>query len=182
MKITRGKLTEMIAEEVRARLFESDLEEKGSKKSKKPSTAAADEEPTDQKPPADGGGVEPIASTPPLDGGLNDQEDEDGDGEDADGDGMPDSGTVDPTDGEGEDDEEAIDSDGTGGKEPSGAVNDELSGKTVQAITIEPKSQVLPGSKEIVLAFNETTDPLRILITQTGQVKFFWRGQLHDIP
>jgi hypothetical protein len=179
MKITRGKLTEMIEQEVRARIFE--LSEKGSKKSKKPDVAAADSEPTKSKLPADGGGVEPIASAPPIDGGLNDTGEQDMD-TDADDDGLPDPGSVDPTDGEGEDDEEAIDADGDGGEEPSGAVNDETSGKTVQAITIEPRSKVLPGAKEVVIAFNESTDALRILVTPTGEVKFFWRGQLHDIP
>jgi hypothetical protein len=182
MKITRRKLAEMIEHEVRAHLsavLEADDDKKGGKKSKKPTTAAADNEPTQPNAPADGGGVEPIASSPPIDGGMNDQE---GESEDADGDGMPDPSSVDPTDGEGEDDADAIDPEGDGGEEPSGAVNDELSGKTVQAITIEPKSKVLPGAKEVVITFNESTDALRILVTSTGTVKFFWRGQLHDIP
>jgi len=179
MKITRRKLAEMIEHEVRAHLsavLEAGDEKKGDKKSKKPSTMAADNEPTQPNAP-DGGGTEPIASAPPIDGGLKDQE-----GESEDADGMPDPSSVDPTDGEGEDDADAIDPEGDGGEEPSGAVNDELSGKTVQAITIEPKSKVLPGAKEIVIAFNESTDALRILVTSTGTVKFFWRGQLHDIP
>lgn len=170
MKITRSKLVEMIEQEVRAALVEAG----GKKKSTKPTTAAADDEPTDAKPPVDGGGVEPIGSAPPVDGGLNDQEpDEDEEGQEP---------PPDPTDGEGPDDEEALDPDGDGGEDASGAVNDELSGKTVQAITVEPKSKVLPGAKEVVLTFNESTDALRILVTSTGQVKFFWRGQLHDIP
>ncbi len=176
MKITRRRLSEIIEQEVRARLIEKgDKPKKQGKKKEpapeKPETAAADSE-VDIQPQPGGGGPDPIASAPPIDGGMNDQ----------DGDGMPDPGSVDPTDGEGEDDEEALDADGNAGEDPSGAVNNEVSGKTIQAVTIEPKSQVLPGAKEIVLAFNESTDPLRILVTQTGQVKFFWRGQLHDLP
>lgn len=181
MKITRRKLAEMIEHEVRAHLsvvLESGDEKKADKKSKKPTTAAADKEPTEPNAPTDGGGVEPIMNAPPIDGGMNDQEG----GEDADGDGMPDADSVDPTDGEGEDDADAIDPEGDGGEEPSGVVNNEVSGKTVQAITIEPKSKVLPGAKEIVFSFNESTDALRVLVTSTGTVKFFWRGQLHDIP
>jgi hypothetical protein len=181
MKITRRKLAEMIEQEVRAH-----LSEKGpSKKTKKPSTAAADNEPTEPNEPADGGGVEPIASAPPIDGGMNDQE-----GEDADGDGAPDEPeTPDPTDGQGPDDAEAIDADGEGGAEPSGAVNQELSGKTVQAITIEPESMNLPGAKEVVISFAETKDTLKIIISATGEVKFGWpcdstgkARQIHDIP
>lgn len=66
--------------------------------------------------------------------------------------------------------------------EGSGGLNDQLSGKTVQAITIEPKSKLLPGAKEVVISFNEVTDPLKILITSTGGTKFFYRGKISDIP
>lgn len=60
-----------------------------------------------------------------------------------------------------------------------GKVHDEVVGKRVQAITMEPKSKILPGAQELVLTFDESPDPLRILITKTGAVKFFYRG-LHD--
>jgi hypothetical protein len=174
MKITRRKLTEMIEQEVRARLAgisEADRSEKGpAKKPKKPETASADDASVEPSP--DGGGPDPITTAPPIDGGMRDD----------DADGKPDPGSVDPTDGEGEDDEEALDPEGDAGEEPSGAVNDFISGKTVQSMTIEPKSKVLPGAKEIVLTFNETTEPVRIMVTATGNVKFFSQGQLHDIP
>jgi hypothetical protein len=169
MKIARSKLIEIIESEVRAALAERGAP----KKSKKPSTAAADEEPGDLDPAGDpdvnGGGIEPIASAPPIDGGMNDAEDEeDGGDEEARAE---------------KDADDAVDADGDGGENPSGAVNDEVSGKTVQAVTIEPESEVLKGAaKEVVITFNETTDPLRIIVTPTGEVKFFWRGQLHDIP
>lgn len=87
-----------------------------------------------------------------------------------------------PDDESDEKEKDALDASGESGEEPSGAVNNEVSGKTLQAVTIEPKSKILPGSKEVVFAFNESTDALRILVTSTGQVKFFWRGQLHDMP
>lgn len=72
--------------------------------------------------------------------------------------------------------------DDTGDDEQTGGVSDQVIGKTVQALTIEPKSKLLPGAKEIVVSFKETPDPLRILLTPTGQVKFVYRGKLSDIP
>jgi len=107
----------------------------------------------------------PDVSTP-----ENDQ-DADSDGPAVDGD-QPDADS----------EEDAVDSDGDGGEEPSGVINDEISGKTVQAISIDPDSKILPGAKEIILSFNESTDSLRILCTATGQVKFYWRKQLMDLP
>lgn len=153
------------------------LSEKGKKSaSKKPSTAAADEEPADmEQDPAAGGGPDPIQSAPPIDGGLQDDEPEGEEGE------KPGDAQL-AADDEEENADDAVDADGDGGEEPSGAVNDEIEGKTVQAVTIEPESQVLPGAKEVVVSFNETTDPLRILVTPTGETKFFWRGQIHDLP
>jgi hypothetical protein len=63
---------------------------------------------------------------------------------------------------------------------PSG-FSDELVGKTIQSVTREPKSKILPGAEEIVLTFNEITDPLRILVSKTGQVRFFFRNALHNL-
>lgn len=65
---------------------------------------------------------------------------------------------------------------------PSGGIADEVVGKTVQSLTIEPKSKILPGAKEVVISFNESPDALRLLLTPTGQVKFFYRGKVSDIP
>jgi hypothetical protein len=177
MKIKRSALIEMIEEEVRSALTEAGKGKKG----KKPQTAAADDEHTDASP--DGGGVEVVGNAPPIDGGLKDQES----GEDQDLDSEPE--TEDPTDGQGPDDEEAIDATGEGGEKPSGAVNSELSGKTVQAITVEPKGKNIPGSKEVVVTFNETSDQLRIILSASGEIKFGWpcdstgkARQLHDLP
>lgn len=62
----------------------------------------------------------------------------------------------------------------TGGK-----IADDLTGKTVQSLTMDPKSKTLPGAQEIVITFREVPDPLKILITKTGQVKFYYKG-LHN--
>lgn len=62
----------------------------------------------------------------------------------------------------------------TGGK-----IADQITGKTVQSITMEPKSKTLPGAQELVITFKEIPDPLKVLLTKTGQVKFFFKG-LHN--
>ena len=72
-----------------------------------------------------------------------------------------------------EDTEDAADV--TGGK-----IADEVTGKSIQSITMDPKSKILPGAQEIVVTFNETTNPLKILVTKTGAVKFFYSGGLHN--
>lgn len=59
----------------------------------------------------------------------------------------------------------------TGGK-----IADEITGKSVQSITMDPKSKTLPGAQEIVITFRDIPDPLKILVTKTGAVKFFFKG------
>jgi hypothetical protein len=71
----------------------------------------------------------------------------------------------------GEKDKEADAADVTGSK-----IADDVSGKTIQSLTMEPKSKILPGAQEITITFNDTPDPLKILVTKTGSVKFFWKG------
>jgi hypothetical protein len=68
-----------------------------------------------------------------------------------------------------------------GSKKPGGKISSEVTGKTVQSITMSPKSKILPGAQEIELQFKEMSDPLKIMITKTGAVKFFFRGALHDM-
>lgn len=187
MKIKRTRLAEIIREEILGLLEFSDGSDEPKKEKKRPSRAAdvtsAELDPTapnDQTP--DGGTVKgPDASpVPPSDapGKRMDpsQLDEPQDGPE----GGPEEPEADP-DAE-SDEEDAVDAAGDAGEDPSGAVNDDVSGKTVQAITIDPKSKVLPGAKEVVVAFNESTDTLRILVTPTGMVKFFWKNSLHDLP
>ena len=62
----------------------------------------------------------------------------------------------------------------TGGK-----ISDKITGKRIQSVTMEPKSRTLPGAQEVVITFNEIPEPLKILITKTGQVKFHFKG-LHN--
>lgn len=63
----------------------------------------------------------------------------------------------------------------------SGKLADDLVGKTVQSVTMEPKSKLIPGSQEVVLTFNEITDPLRIIVAKNGKLSFFFRGSLHNL-
>jgi hypothetical protein len=60
-----------------------------------------------------------------------------------------------------------------------GKISQELVGKSIQSITTDPKSKLMPGAQEIVITFNEVTDPLRILVGKTGMVKFYFKG-LHN--
>lgn len=60
-----------------------------------------------------------------------------------------------------------------------GEISDQIVGQTVQSIVMEPKSKIMPGAQEITITFNQKPDPLRILITKSGAVKFFYKG-LHN--
>lgn len=60
------------------------------------------------------------------------------------------------------------------------SLSDILDGKSIQSISQEPKSKILPGAQEIVITFNDIPDPLKILVTKSGTVKFFFRNQLHN--
>ncbi|HEU5118864.1 MAG TPA: hypothetical protein VFT74_19885 [Isosphaeraceae bacterium] len=75
--------------------------------------------------------------------------------------------------------EEDID-DAEADEKSSSKIGDEVSGKTVQSLTQEPKSKVLPGAQEIVVTFDQIPDPLRILVTKAGDVKFFFRGRIFN--
>lgn len=59
-------------------------------------------------------------------------------------------------------------------------VADQVTGKRIQSITVDPKSKLVPGASEIVLTFDEITDPLKILIAKNGVFKFYFRGALHN--
>jgi hypothetical protein len=74
---------------------------------------------------------------------------------------------------EGEEEEDA--SDVTGGK-----IADEVVGKSIQSLTMEPDSKTLPGAQEINITFSDSPEPLKILVTKTGQVKFLHHGGLHN--
>ena len=66
-----------------------------------------------------------------------------------------------------------------GGDEDKGTLAGELKGKTVSKVTLNDKSLMMPGATELVIGFREVSDALRVLLTKTGKVKFFYKG-LHN--
>ena len=58
-------------------------------------------------------------------------------------------------------------------------IGSDLEGKQVQSITLQD-SQVMKGAKEIVIQFQESPDPLHILFTKSGEVKFLYKNELHN--
>ena len=72
----------------------------------------------------------------------------------------------------------------TGGEDAANVTGSELSkdleNKTVQSLTMQPKSKILPGAQEIEIQFSNSPDPLKILINKTGTVKFFYKNQLRN--
>jgi hypothetical protein len=77
----------------------------------------------------------------------------------------------------GADDEEDDEAD----VEDTEKVGDELVGKTIQSITANPKSKLMPGAMEIVLQFDQIPEPLKILVTKSGQVKYYFKGLHNEI-
>jgi hypothetical protein len=177
MYIDRHQLAEIITQEVRYRLTElAEAEAEGGdgsgkrKRPKKPSTADAEVSPSPKGQPPVGPGMEPEDDGTEPDEPEDDAEPPD-DAADASGDA-----------------DDALDGEGDAGEDPTGAVNNEVAGKVIQAVTIEPQSKILPGAKEVVITFGDSSDALRILISKAGHddegppVKFFWRGHIHDLP
>jgi len=78
----------------------------------------------------------------------------------------------------GADDEEE---DSEEGNEEQEKLSDELVGKTIQSITANPKSKLMPGAMEIVVQFDQIPEPLKILVTKSGQVKYYFKGLHNEI-
>ena len=60
-----------------------------------------------------------------------------------------------------------------------GEIAKEVTGKTIQSITMSPKSKIMPGAIEVTLTFAQMPEPLRILVSKSGDVKFYHKG-LHN--
>lgn len=56
------------------------------------------------------------------------------------------------------------------------SISKEIVGQQIQSITYSPKSLLLPGAKEIVITFDKIPDQFKILITKTGEIRYFFRG------
>ena len=66
-------------------------------------------------------------------------------------------------------------------KDTQKRLGDELVGQTIQSVTTNPKSKMIPGALEIIVSFDQTPDPLKILVTKTGTVKYFYRTLHNEI-
>ena len=66
------------------------------------------------------------------------------------------------------------------GEAEPGTVAAELENKTIESVSLEEDSKIMPGATEVVLTFQQTPDALRLLITKTGKVKIFFRGLHND--
>lgn len=73
----------------------------------------------------------------------------------------------------GDSDEDAADVTGS-------PLSKEIENKTVQSLTMQPKSKILPGAQEIEIQFSNSPDPLKILVSKTGAVKFFYKSVLRN--
>ena len=60
-----------------------------------------------------------------------------------------------------------------------GEISKELTGKTIQSVSVNPKSKVLPGAQEITFTFSQVPEPLKILVSKVGKVTYLWKG-LHN--
>lgn len=166
MRMTRTRLVEIVHEEIQGRINELlEAEDDSSKKKKGAKGVSADTESDPKR--SKSAAADPVGA-PDASMGVDDLDDQPPGDEETGADEAPPDTAVDDAEG--------------ASSSPTGQVADEVSGKTIQSMTIEPRSRVLPGAKEVILTFNETTDPLRILVTATGTVKFWYRGALHDLP
>jgi hypothetical protein len=191
--IKRSYLVRMVAEEVRAALQEFSNEDKPKKKGKgggRPETKDAGEEPSKAGPKA---GPKGPKSSPPVDEPPSEDPVAKGDGEydtsgedeiDADAGELPGDDEMAADDAGAEEDEaDALDSDGDADQDgASGEINDQISGRTVQSISLEPESDLVPGSREIVLTFSDSPDVLRMMVDDVGNIVFSWNGKLFDYP
>lgn len=85
-----------------------------------------------------------------------------------------------PTGDEPADDDLEADLGGEETEAEPGTVAAELENRTIDSVSMEEDSKIMPGATEVVLTFRETPDALRLLITKTGKVKVFYKGLHND--
>ncbi|MHB8407974.1 MAG: hypothetical protein ACYDHY_07825 [Acidiferrobacterales bacterium] len=59
-----------------------------------------------------------------------------------------------------------------------GEIADKVAGQTVQSISLNPKSKLMPGAQEIEIQWAALPEPLKILVNKSGQI-YFYMGGLH---
>lgn len=159
MKVKRSKIVEIIQEEWNSiREEEKDQEEKKPKEKsqKDPTKEPSSKSPPKEKQDAPKGASKKNSPAPP-EIPVDDQ----------------------PADDDLEDEETGGDEEDAAEQKAKSKIADEIAGKTVQSITMEPKSKTIPGAQEIVLTFDQFPDPLKIIVTKSGKIAFYFRG-LHN--
>lgn len=177
MKIKKSRIEEIIREELATHLgelltFEADK--------KKPEVASADTENSDQEPDT------PSKNVAPTVGAAKDDEKPEGDQESPENSpvGTDDEDSVevptgdDPADSEISKDVEEPEPEDEG--DIGGDISDDIVGKQIQSITMEPESKMMPGAREIIIQLENFPNPLRILLGKSGIIKFFYKGSLHN--
>ena len=154
-------------------VHEADDEEK--KKKKEPSVDGADK---------DNDNIEPQAAGPDIAPEVGDKDTPTPDGEDPPDEEPGDTDIPDedvPAGDDPSDTELSQDVEDPAEEEPEGSdITKEIAGRSVQSITMEPESKLMPGAKEIVIQFEEIPQPLRILIGRSGVIKYHFKGTVHN--
>jgi len=180
MRIKKSRIVEIVREELALHIREM-LEAGDDEEEKKggPSTVGADKDNDNQEPDA------PADDVAPKVGAEKGPEAPDGDAP-AGGDEEQDAevpATPDPSDDElSKDmaDDETDDGEDEVDDETGGDISDEITGKTIQSMTFQPESKMMPGAAEITIQFDEIPHPLTILIGKSGMVKYHFKGALHN--
>jgi hypothetical protein len=194
--IKRSFLVQLVAEEVQKALqeFSHGDNEPKKKKGKRPETKDASDEPSKDakapkakdEPPQGPKSSPPVGDDPAAEEPVEDPVAK-GDGTYDDEEGLPgdDEMAADDVDADA-DEQDALDADGDAGEDGAeGEINDQISGRTVQSLqslSLEPESELLPGSREVVFTFSDSPDVLRVLVDDVGNIVFSWNGKLTDYP
>jgi hypothetical protein len=194
--IKRSWLVQLVSEEVQLALREfshGDGEPK-KKKGKRPETKDAGEEPSKKSkaekpkspksapPPGDAAAEvdEPVEDPVAMGDGEydTDAEDELSGDEELPGDADVAADNADAS----SDEDDALDGDGDAGTDIDGEVAEQIMGRVVENLTLEPESDLMAGCREIVLTFSDSPDILRMLVDKVGNIVFFLNGQPYDRP
>jgi hypothetical protein len=168
LKISRELLEQLVIEELAKHIYRLDEAPPGR------STVLDDEDPEqlpgeEEVPNPGNAPEEQLPTDSPIDG-------IEGGGEEEGGEDVEDGGDEDPAD---MDLDALLKGDEPPDEEEEGTVAGEIKDKTIEQITVDEDSKIMPGATEIIFVFRENPDAFRILVTKTGKVKYFYRG-LHN--
>lgn len=175
MRVKRSVLQKIVKEELLALMREAQDEPEKKEKEKDPEPKK-DPKPKVKKGDAVGPSDDP--QVPPADKQPKNMQDPAGEVPEPDMPEEPPEETDEPVDtGDDMADDELDD---MPGEDPGSELASEISGKVLTGVQDVKKSKTLPGARELVLTFKDSNQPLRILITRSGVVKFLFKGKLHN--